>query len=173
MRQVMCLSSLHSTTRISGIKALLTSIPIPIVANTAVVKPSFDQEVAHIAVVLGIHLDQVMLALAFAGFSLGKAISTDIVVAAIALLTVCVGSADYLVADVALQVDFPCWKVGEVGEIFRRATMFLGFAFIWGHVNILFQKHIILHVHLTNSFFDKISGCTTCSKTSSCGQEGR
>lgn len=102
MRQIMRLPSLHSTTRISCVEALLTRIPISIVANTAVVKPSLDQEIAHITVVLGIHLDQVMLALAFADFSLGKAISADIVVAAIALLAVRVGSADYLVADVAL-----------------------------------------------------------------------
>lgn len=131
MRQIMRFSPLHSATRISCIEALLTRIPIPIVANTAVVKPSLDQEVAHITVVLGIHLDQVMLALAFADFSLGKAISADIVVAAVALLAVCVGSADYLVADVALQVDFPGWKVSEVGEIFCCAAMLLGFAFIW------------------------------------------
>lgn len=131
MCQIMRLPSLHSATCIPCVETLLTRIPISIVANTAVVKPSLDQEVAHITVVLGIHLDHVMLALAFSDFSLGQAISTDIVVAAIALLAVRVGPADYLVADVAFQVDFPGWKVGEVGEIFCRAAMFLGFAFIW------------------------------------------
>ncbi|KAF5987208.1 hypothetical protein FCOIX_1063 [Fusarium coicis] len=65
--------ALPSTTRVHRIKVLLTRIPIPVVANTAVVRPALDQEIAHIAVVLGIHLDQVMLALAFADFSLGKA----------------------------------------------------------------------------------------------------
>jgi hypothetical protein len=83
------------------IKALLTRIPVSIVANTAVVEPSLDQQVAYIAVVLGVHLDQVMLAFAFADLSLGKTISTDIVVTTIAFLAVCVGTADHLVANVA------------------------------------------------------------------------
>jgi len=43
-----------------------------------------------------------MLSLSFTDFSLGKTASADIVVAAIAFLAVCVGTADYLVADVAL-----------------------------------------------------------------------
>lgn len=141
MCQIMRLPSLHSATCIPCVETLLTSIPIPIVANTAVVKPSLDQQVAHVTVVFGIHLDQVMLSLTFADFSLGKAISTDIVVAAIALLAVRVGTADYLVADVAFQVDFPGWKVGEVGEIFCRAAMLLGFAFIWLHVSILSKRY--------------------------------
>lgn len=144
MRQIMRLSSLHSTTRISCIKALLTRIPISIIANTTIVEPSIDQEVAHVAVVLGIHLDQVMLALAFTDLSLGKTITADIVVTTVALLAVCVGTAYDLIADVAFEVDFPCWKVGKVGEIFCRAAMLLGFAFIWEHVSILSERYRIL-----------------------------
>ena len=124
-------TKLRRLTSISLIKTPLARIPIAIIADSAVVELALDQNVADIAVILGIHLDKVMFSLAIACLSLGETVPTNVVIAAVAFLTVRVGTADGLIADVAVKTDVPGGIFDEVGEVFCAFSMaLLCFAFI-------------------------------------------
>lgn len=124
-------TTLRRLTSISLVKAPLTRIPIAIIADSAVVELALDQDIADIAVILGVHLDKAMLPLAIAGLSLRETVATDIVVAAVAFLAVCVGTADGLIANIAVETDVPGGVFDEVGEVFCAFSMaLLCFAFI-------------------------------------------
>jgi hypothetical protein len=100
-------------------------------AYPAVVKLALDQDVADIAVVLGVHLDEVMLPFSIACLSLRETVTTNVVVAIVALLAVRVGTADGLVADVAVKTDLPGGIFDKVCKIFcATAVALLCFAFI-------------------------------------------
>ena len=124
-------STFRRLTSISLVKAPFTGIPIAIIADSAVVKLALDQHVADVAVIFGIHLDKAMLSLAVACLSLRETIATDVVVAAVALLAVRIGTADGLVADVAVETDVPSGVFDEVGEVFCAFPVaLLCFAFV-------------------------------------------
>ena len=124
-------STFRRLTSISLVKTSLTGIPIAIIANSAVVKLALDQDIADIAVILGIHLNKAMLSLAIARLSLGETVATNVVVAAVALLTVRVGTADGLVANIAVETDVPGGVFDEVGEVFCAFSVaLLCFAFV-------------------------------------------
>jgi len=113
------------------VKAPLTRIPIAIVADSAVVKLALDQDIADIAVILGIHFDKAMLSLAIACLSLRETIATDVVVAAVALLAVRVRTADGLIAYVAIESDVPSGIFDEVSEVLCAFPVaLLCFAFV-------------------------------------------
>lgn len=124
-------TTLRRLTSISLVKAPLTRVPIAIIANSAVVKLALDQDIANIAVILGIHLNKAMLPLSIACLSLRETVPTNVVVAAVALLTVRVGTADGLVANIAVETDVPGGVFDEVGEVFCAFSVaLLCFAFV-------------------------------------------
>jgi hypothetical protein len=124
-------STLRCLASISFVKTPLTRIPIAIIADSAVIKLALDQDVADIAVILGIHLNKAMLPLAIACLSLRETVATDVIVAAVALLAMRVGTADGLVADVAIETDVPGGIFDEVSEVFCAFSVaLLCFAFV-------------------------------------------
>ncbi|CAG1964608.1 unnamed protein product [Fusarium graminearum] len=127
----MASATLSRSTCMAMIKAPLACSPIAIIANTAEVKLALDRDIADIAVALGIHLDEAVLALSITGLSLCKTIATDIIVAAVAFLAVRVGSAYRLIAYITIEADFPGGILDKVGKVFCVLTVaLLCFAFI-------------------------------------------
>lgn len=104
-------------TRHPPIQTLLANVPVPAITNRAVVKVPPDELVAAVARVLGVHLDHLVLPLAVADGALGNAVAAEVVVAAVALVAVGVGTRDGLVADVAVEGLHHGWVLGEVGEV--------------------------------------------------------
>lgn len=143
-------ATLSRFTCITFVKASLARIPIAIVAYPAVVKLTLDQDVADIAVILGIHLDKTMLAFSITYLSLRKTITTNIVVAVVTLLAVRVGAAYRLIADITIEADFPGGILDKVGKVFCVLTVAL------------------LCVAFINAVLDKEPGNAACGETTSC-----